>query len=150
MKTIFDQEVRDELQARIQMLSPDRKANWGKMNVYQMIKHCNIWSEWVLGIGPHTYKQALLGKLFGKWALKNNTKNAQPIGKNMPAGHLFLTKIKDGDMTAEKTLWLQNIKEYADFSNDDFIHDFFGKMSKEQIGIFAYKHYDHHLRQFGA
>lgn len=36
------------------------------------------------------------------------------------------------------------------FNNPDFIHGLFGKMSKDQIGIFVCKHYDHHLRQFGV
>lgn len=29
-------------------------------------------------------------------------------------------------------------------------HPFFGKMSARQWGMIAYKHVDHHLRQFGA
>lgn len=33
---------------------------------------------------------------------------------------------------------------------DDFMHPFFGKITREQIGYLAYKHDDHHLRQFNA
>lgn len=150
MKSIFEQEVRQELLDRIQLLQATSQANWGKMNVYQMAKHCNIWNEWVLGIGQQHYKQEFLGKLFGKWALKSNTKDDRPIGKNMPAGKSFLTKTKEGDLMKEKALWQQYITDYAHFANERFVHDFFGQMSKEQIGVFAYKHFDHHLRQFGA
>lgn len=153
MKTMFDASVRAELQQRIQSLTADRKAKWGKMNPYQMTRHCNIWNEWVLGKGPysnHRYTQDLLGKLFGKWALRNNTQNDRPLDKNMPAGKAFLAREKDGDTETEKALWLQWIAAYAHFSNDGFVHDFFGRMSREQIGIFAYKHFDHHLRQFGV
>ncbi|WP_448634870.1 DUF1569 domain-containing protein [Pedobacter panaciterrae] len=42
------------------------------------------------------------------------------------------------------------IADFENFSNDKFIHDFFGKMTREQIGIFVYKHSDHHLRQFNV
>lgn len=153
MKTMFDQAVRNELLARIQMLDTDKKAQWGKMNVFQMARHCNIWNEWVLGKGDfsdYEYKQDLLGKIFGKWALKSNTKNEKPIGRNMPAGSMFLTKDKDGDLEIQKSLWMQHIGDYGDFSNRRFVHDFFGKMSEAQIGTFAYKHFDHHLRQFGV
>jgi len=45
---------------------------------------------------------------------------------------------------------VQQVADYAHFSNTGFIHDFFGKMTREEIGILAYKHLDHHLRQFGA
>lgn len=45
MKTVFDKETRDELIARIGSLNEKSKGLWGKMNVYQMIKHCSIWEE---------------------------------------------------------------------------------------------------------
>ena len=115
-----------------------------------MTKHCTIWNDWVLGKGDFVYKQELLGKIFGKMALKSNTKNDKPIGKNMPAGKAFTVKEKEGDLEDLKTIWANQIVAYELFSNDNFIHDFFGKMTKEQIGIFVYKHNDHHLRQFNA
>jgi hypothetical protein len=150
MKTVFDPAVRDELIQRISSLKEDNKSVWGKMNVYQMTKHCTIWNDWVLGKKDFIYKQEFLGKLFGKMALKSNTKDDKPIGRNMPAGKAFTVKEKDGNLKSEMAVWIMEIKAYADFSNDDFVHDFFGKMTKEQIGIFAYKHNDHHLRQFNA
>lgn len=150
---MFDPGIRTELECRLLQLSTDHKARWGKLDVVRMARHCNVWNEWVLGKGSyasHSYKQNLLGKIFGKWALKSNTKDARPLGKNMPAGQ-FAIKDKPGtDLQAEKDRWIKNIAGYADFSNDRFVHDFFGKMSREQIGIFAYKHQDHHLRQFGV
>jgi len=149
MKTIFDKATRDKLTARVSALSETSKPLWGKMNVYQMTKHCSIWDEWVLGKSNHIYKQEFLGKIFGKMALKSNTKDDKVLGKNMPAG-IFVVKEKGGDLEAQKTILINLIADYENFSNDKFIHDFFGKMTKEQIGIFAYKHADHHLRQFGV
>jgi hypothetical protein len=55
---------------------------------------------------------------------------------------------KNGDMEVEKKKWLSLIEDYGHFSNPDFIHPFFGKMTTEQIRYFVYKHIDHHLRQF--
>lgn len=150
MKTIFDLATREELIQRINSLNENSVNLWGKMNSYQMTKHCTIWNDWVLGKSDYVYKQEFLGKLFGKMALKSNTKDDKPIGKNIPAGKAFTIKEKEGDIKDEISCWAQQIKEYEHFSNDKFIHDFFGKMSKEQIGIFAYKHNDHHLRQFGV
>jgi len=150
MKQIFDRSTRDELIERINLLNENSNALWGKMNVYQMTKHSTIWNEWVLGKSQLTYKQELLGKVFGKMALKSNTKDEKPLSKNMPAGKGFTVKEKEGDVKLQKAIWIDLIKEYDHFSNPDFIHDFFGKMTLEQIGIFAYKHNDHHLRQFGV
>lgn len=152
MKTIFDSNLKAELRNRIEMLTQDSKARWGKMNIFQMTRHCRGWNDWILGKGDyanHIYKQEFLGKIFGKWALKSNTKDDKPMGKGMPAGK-FVIREKEGDTEAQKALWLRGIDDHAHFSNDRFVHDFFGKMSKEQIGIFVYKHFDHHLRQFGV
>lgn len=148
MKTLFDSTCTDEIVQRISMLNEESKALWGKMNNSQMAKHCTIWNDWVLGNGTYVYKQEFIGFLFGKMALKSNTKNDKPIGKNMPAGKYFIVKDTNIELATQKNIWIQQIHAYKDFSNDSFIHDFFGKMTKEQIGIFAYKHNDHHLRQF--
>lgn len=150
MKTIFESSARDQLIDRIYSLDENTKARWGKMNFFQMTKHCTTWNEWVLGKKDHVYKQDFLGKLFGKWALISNTKDDKPIGKNMPAGKAFTIQEKNGDINIQKSIWVSQILAYEYFSNDGFIHDFFGKMTKEQIGIFAYKHNDHHIRQFNA
>jgi hypothetical protein len=153
MKTMFDKTVREEVLNRVRSVSKAHKAKWGKMNVFQMARHCSTWDSWILGkdqYKDHVYTQDFLGRLFGKMALRSNTKNDKPIGRNMPAGKDFVIKEKEGDVEAQKAIWMDLITGYEHFSNDRFIHDFFGKMSKEQIGIFAYKHVDHHLRQFGA
>lgn len=150
MKTIFDTETRNELIQRIGLLTENSLPLWGKMTIYQMTKHNSIWNDWVLGKKYFVYKQDFLGKLFGGMALKSNTKDDKPIGKNMPAGKAFIVKERTGDIKNEILTWTTQINAYENFSNDSFIHDFFGKMTKEQIGIFAYKHNDHHLRQFNV
>ncbi len=98
METIFDLSTRNELIQRINLLKDKSIPVWGKMNVYQMVRHCNIWNEWVLGKEDFVYKQEFLGMLFGKMALKNNTKDDKPISRNMPAGKGFTVKEKDGDL----------------------------------------------------
>lgn len=150
MKTIFDEATRDELIRRIQSLEKINPAQWGKMNVYQMTKHCTLWDEWVLGVYKPQYKQGFLGLIFGKMALKTFVKDDRQINKNAPSSREFIIKEQDGDLELQKKIWIGRIAAYKNFSNPDFIHDFFGKMTRDEIGIFAYKHSDHHLRQFGA
>ena len=149
MKTVFDPSTRNELIERIRSIGANSRRNWGKMNVYQMAKHCTIWDEWVQGTQTEDYRQDFLGKIFGRWALKSNTRNEKPLPKNTPTGKRFTVK-DEGDVEKQKQRWIEGVQAYGQFSNPTFIHDFFGKMTEEQIGIFAYKHADHHLRQFGA
>jgi hypothetical protein len=150
METIFDHTTREGLINRIDSLTGTNTAQWGKMNVYQMTKHCVIWNDWILGKNQTVYTQGFLGWIFGKMALKSTVGNDEPMKKNMPAGRAFTIKEKDGDMELQKTIWMSQIAEYEQFSNPNFIHDFFGKMKTDEIGILAYKHFDHHLRQFNA
>ena len=148
MKSIFDETTKDELIKRINTLNEDSMAQWGKMNVYQMVKHCRLWEEWISS--NQNYKQALIGRLFGKIALKNILKDEKLLRRNTPTLREFRIKEKDGDVQSEKTKWIALINDYAHFLKQDFIHPFSGKMTKEQIGYLAYKHSDHHLRQFNG
>src|SRR5687768_11731198 len=138
MKTIFDNDTRQELAERINSLTQNCTAQWGKMNVHQMVTHCTMWNEWVLGTNKPTYKLGWLGFIFGRIALKNMVKNDKPIGKNLPTSRDLIIKEKNGDIELQKKRWSKRILEYESFSNPGFIHDFFGKMTKEQIGILAY------------
>ena len=148
MKTIFDETTRAELISRINTLNENSTAQWGKMNVYQMLKHCRLWEEMILG--KTRYKQAFIGRILGKFFLRNALKDESPMARNAPTIPELKIKETDGDVLAERKKWIGLIEQEANFANYGFIHPFFGKMTKEQIGYFAYKHTDHHLRQFNS
>lgn len=83
-------------------------------------------------------------------ALKGILKDENPMKRNMPTTSDLKIKEKAGDIPSEIKRWIASIEEYERYSNPDFIHDFFGTMTIEQIGFLAYKHTDPHLRQFSA
>ena len=149
MKTIFDSSAREELIARIHLLNLHSTAQWGKMNVFQMVKHNTYWNGWILGEGNHTYKQTLLGMVFGGIALRKMIRDEKPFDKNIPTSSHFKVKEINGDLETEKLKWIALTKAYEHYNNPAFVHDFFGRISPEQIGILVFKHSDHHLRQFG-
>jgi len=148
MKSVFDKSTRDELIARINILNENSKAQWGKMNIYQMLKHCVLCEEMYLG--RKKYKRAFIGRVFGRIGLRDILKDERPLQKNAPTSAAFKITEGTGDVLAEKARWMQLMNEYAQYTNYDFVHWFFGKMTREQVGYFAYKHTDHHLRQFNA
>jgi len=148
MKTIFDKATRDELIGRINTLTENSEAQWGKMNVYQMIEHCIRWEEMISG--EIICKQAFIGRLFGKMALKGLLKDESPLRRSTPTSPELRVAETNGDVAAEKERWIVLIGQNANSSNSGFIHPFFGKMTKEQVGYLAYKHIDHHLRQFNS
>ncbi len=150
MQTVFDNSTREKLINRIKLLDSSHKAHWGKMNVFQMLKHNTYWNGWILGKDDHSYYHAFMGKIFGKIALWRMIKDEKPFDKNIPASDQFIVKELSGDLEFEKSKCISLIEEYENFNNPDFIHDFFGKMTRDQIGVLVYKHTDHHLRQFGV
>ncbi|MGZ3755308.1 MAG: DUF1569 domain-containing protein [Mucilaginibacter sp.] len=148
MKTVFDKTTRDELVTRINSLNPDNKAQWGKMNVYQMLKHCVLAEEMYLG--KKAYKRSFLGRLLGQMALKGMLKDEKPMGKNAPTAAAFKISETSGDIPAEKAKWIALIENYEHYTAPEFTHWFFGKMTREQLARFTYKHADHNLRQFNS
>ena len=84
--------------------------------------------------------------------LKNEVKDDRPMRQNNPTIPELRIKETNGDIESEKTKWLSLVNEYGRYSLPDnsFVHPFFGRMTREQIGYHAYKHTDHHLRQFSC
>jgi hypothetical protein len=71
------------------------------------------------------------------------------MGRNAPSSPELVVK-ENGNMQVERETWIALLEHNAAHPNPNFIHPFFGKMTPVQIGQLAYKHIDHHLRQFNA
>jgi len=153
MQTILATQDLNELINRIQSISSASAAEWGKMNAHQMVKHC-ILSERMY-LGEDEYKRTFIGKLFGRMALKSILKDAAPLQKNQPTHPDFAIAglPTGGALETDKQSWIALLKRYAETTEADFtsfVHPFFGRMNREQVGRYVYKHTDHHLRQFGC
>lgn len=148
MKTIFDKKTRDELIRRINSLNENSRPQWGKMNTYQMVKHCSLWEEMVSG--ELRCKQAFIGRVFGKMALRGLLKDESPLRRSTPTSPELRVAEGDGDINTQKARWITMIEKNAQSSKPGFMHPFFGQMTREQVGYLAYKHIDHHLRQFNS
>ncbi len=146
MQTIFNETTVSELIVRIEQLNETDKALWGKMSAYQMLKHCSLSEE--MFQGKRRYKRLFMGKLFGRMVLNKIIKNQKPIKKNQPTHPEFKIRGK-GDFEHEKMKWIDLLQSYHDFTTLNVFHPFFGKMLKDEIGVYVYKHTDHHLKQFG-
>ena len=150
MSTIFDESSLVQFLDRIHKLDMNLHPKWGKMNPYQMGKHCRL-SDGIL-LGHEKFNPLFIGKLFGPKILKRITKDDAPLKRNQST-HPKLKIKETGDFDAERAIWVALLQEYSLKSPSDyknFIHPFFGKMNYTDIGVFAYKHIDHHLNQFNC
>lgn len=148
MKSVFDTSTKEELIQRINSLTPQSNAQWGKMNVFQMIRHCALGDKMLQG--ELKIKRVLIGRLFGRMILKQVLKDDSPFKRNSPTSPHLQTSGESGDIEQQKKEWINRVGQYNNINTKDIVHPFFGPMTGEQIGMFAYKHADHHLRQFGA
>lgn len=42
MESLFDKRTYDNIKERVNQLAPESTGQWGKMNVGQMLAHCNV------------------------------------------------------------------------------------------------------------
>ncbi|MBO9728660.1 MAG: DUF1569 domain-containing protein [Chitinophaga sp.] len=149
LKSIFNEEIRKDVLNRINSLQPESKAQWGKMTVAQMVKHCRLCDEYYFGNVP--VSRSFLGRIVGRHAIGAILKNEESVmGRNAPTGRQFKVSDTNLNFPAERENWKQVVTRYSTYSQDSFVHWFFGKLSQQQLGELIYKHCDHHLRQFGV
>ena len=146
VKNLFEPAVKQEIINRINKLTPDSKALWGKMNVGQMLAHCQV----PIGVaeGSHKLKRSLIGFIFGP-IVKKILYNNKPFKHDLPTDRSFIMKDAK-DFETEKRKLVGMINNFTEANMVDEPHPFFGKLTKEQWSIGSWKHLDHHLQQFGV
>lgn len=146
-KNLFDDNVHKETIARLDQLTPTSEAQWGKMNIGQMLHHCQKPLEIVLEKNDHGLKSNLLAKIFFKKTMYND----KPWSKGLPTPKSFRV-IAEKNFETEKNKLKALLDEFhAQRLRKEWPdHPVFGHFSAEQVGKMQYKHLDHHLRQFGV
>jgi len=149
MKNIFDTENYKEIMSRIDKLSPQSQAAWGKMNVSQMLAHCSGVVQ--MALGEIKLKVPFIFKIIGP-LFKSAITNEKPFKRNSPTAPEFVMVSSQKEFETEKER-LKSLVSKLHNTRDGFEgrrHPFFGKMTKDDWANSAYKHLDHHLRQFGV
>lgn len=151
IKNVFNQNDVAEIIERINNLSPESHAQWGKMSVSQMLAHCNITYEYVFEPEKHKKAGAFV-KFMLKLFVKNKIVNEKIYKPNSPTAPDFI--IKDEKNFQDEKIRLIAFITRAMESGADYFDNFeshsFGKLNKKEWNNMFYKHLDHHLRQFGA
>ncbi|HMT27658.1 MAG TPA: DUF1569 domain-containing protein [Bacteroidia bacterium] len=139
-------EVKASIIARINKLSPQSVALWGKMNVAQMMTHCQ--AQLRVAVGDEKLNHSIMGMLFGNWARKKLLED-KPFSKNLPTAPSFIVK-NQPDFEEAKNKLIGLITRFNENSITKNPHPFFGKMTIEEWSTGTWKHLDHHLKQFGV
>jgi small-conductance mechanosensitive channel len=148
MNSIYDKTSNEAIISRINKLTKNTQAEWGKMTVDQMFMHCTAAIE--IAYGEKEIKVNLMMKILGK-LVKNKIFNSE-FQHNSPTAQEFIFTDKYEFESAKNVL----IQKFNRFSNEGksaitvMNHPFWGKMSYEDWDKLMWKHMDHHLRQFGV
>lgn len=149
MPSLFEPTVANEILQRLEKLTPNNGRIWGKMNVAQMMAHLSSVLE--LATGDRTEKPNLIGRLMGPF-IKKVVMSEKPYKQGLPTGPNFIIK-DEKKFEQEKAKLITLYKKFIDRGEkgvEGFKHPLFGKLSAYEWGFRQWKHFDHHLKQFGA
>lgn len=150
MQNIFQPDIAAAFIARIEKLTPAMKPLWGKMNVAQMLAHCNVTYEMVYEDKyrkPGGFKKLLL-----KWFIKDFVVSEKPYKHNLRTAPEFLV-VDNREFEQEKKRLKDFIQKTSELGEDHFdgkISHSFGPLSKSEWNNMFCKHLEHHLSQFGV
>lgn len=147
MPSIFNKTDNQDIISRIEKLTPNTPALWGKMTVDQMLKHIN--EAMLVAFGENEIKVNFLMRFLGK-VMKNKVFNSD-FKKNSPTAKEFIFTEKY-DFDASKNELVKNFSRFAEGHQSIRLtnHPFWGKMTSEDWDKLMWKHMDHHLKQFGV
>lgn len=149
MKNLFDKAVYEEVKQRMKGLSSASQAQWGKMNVGQMLAHCKV--AFGVPLSDKRMPRSIIGLLIG-WMVKPKLYNDSPWKKNLPTAPAFIVK-DTRDFEKERAELAELVDRFYNLGPANvgkFPHPMFGSFTSAQWGMSMYKHLDHHLRQFGV
>lgn len=150
MKNVFDLAVTAELINRIENLSPQSPALWGKMTVDQMLAHCNVAYE--MAFTEKYPKANPLMRFLLKTFVKPGVVNEVPYKKNLPTAPAFRIKYEKNFVEEKGRLidFLQQTQALGTIHFEYKASLSFGRMTATEWNNQFYKHLDHHLSQFGV
>ncbi|HEY0875317.1 MAG TPA: DUF1569 domain-containing protein [Vicinamibacterales bacterium] len=147
MKTLWDPRRQQELLTRIRSLRPDAPARWGRFTCPQMVVHATDALALYCGDLQCEVKRTPL--LYPP--LKQAIVYLMPMPKNVPTARVLLARAP-GRWDEEIARLEQAIATFASHHarTEWPLHPLFGRLSARAYGVLAYRHTDHHLRQFGV
>ena len=151
MADTIDGEIKLSLIKRLNLLTPETKGQWGKMDVTQMLTHMNDAFRISLGMKPavdtSTFFTHNITFPVAVYVL--------PFWPRGEATASELDQQKQGSKPRDFYTELEFLLKMMDVFNErepqkQKPHPMFGKLNKTQWRDLLVKHLNHHLKQFGV
>lgn len=150
-KSLHNSNDFNEIVARISLLSENSHRKWGRMNVAQMLTHCELILKVPLK-KVHLSKPNFIFRGIGILTKKEIQIFNNGIPHNMPSFQKLIVNF-ECDFEVAKNNLLNTLNEYVKaYENQDLPNDhaLFGTMKEKDWGFMEYKHLNHHLKQFNV
>jgi hypothetical protein len=148
-KSMFTAEGLTTMLARIDAVRADSRRLWGKMDVAQMLAHCQ--QPLRVALGELQLRRGLVGLLFGRLA-KKQLLGQKPWQQGMPTVPEF-RRTGHHDFAPEHAALRALVLRFGQGGPAKLTpqaHPFFGPLTADEWQELQWRHLDHHLRQFGC
>ena len=148
MPTIYKEKHRAQLLARLETLSPEQPPRWGSLTAPAMLVH--LCDQLRMTLGEH-----LCAPVPGVWRYMIFREAFLCFrflwekGQQGPPEAFLTVPTSWADDLASLRQLLDRVVTHEP-GGDWPEHPNLGRMSRRAWGIFTYRHFDHHLRQFDA
>ncbi len=151
MKSVADPRVLESLVQRLETLTPQSQRRFGTLTPHEMLCHLGDATSHVLGERPVDPPSRERRRPFMKW-IALSLPLPWPKGfKTRRAIDPRLEGTKPSEFRADLDRAVDGLRRVAAAGGKDLIplHPIFGTMALEDWHRWAYRHTEHHLRQFG-
>lgn len=148
-KSLHNRTDLEEIVTRISKLSQNSQRKWGRMEVAQMLTHCELILQVPLK-KVVLQKPNFILRAIGILTKKEIQIFNNGIPPNMPSFQKLIVNFECDFEVAKKNL-LNTLNDYIKAYDNHLLpddHALFGKMKEQDWGFLEYKHLNHHLKQF--
>ena len=149
MKNLYNKQDITDMVQRLENLTMDSKCLWGTMRVDQMLVHLNLSFEPALGLSfpKRKFISRILGTTLKRVYLDKEEmiKNARTIDSYVATGEYDFEKVRREAIENLKLFYSNGPEKCSSHP-----HPYFGKLTPEEWATLKWRHFDHHLRQFGV
>ncbi len=150
LPNVFEAAIANQVNNRINALTASSSAAWGKMNVAQMLAHCNVTYE--LALEDMHPKPNFLMRFILKNFVKQSIVNEVPYKQNGRTAPVFMVAAQQ-DFDTQKQRLVNYVNKVQALGAQHFEgkeNPGFGTLTATEWNNLFYKHLDHHLQQFNV
>ena len=147
VRSLHEGPVRAEVRERLERLVPDARPRWGHMSALQMLGHLNQWMEMALGTLSIPERRLLIRHP----PIKQFVVYLMPFPRGLPTAPELLGRTPAADISDDRATFGAALDRFGarDAAERCPPHPALGVLSRRAWGVLAYRHTDHHFRQFG-